>query len=287
MIRDLECQYCKNNFPINLDRCPHCARPGLFPNVQMAKQSDEVDALETRYQEAVNKAKARNCELVLENLEKSVVQKSKAVICRSLEESFRMSNSDRELYSTYYLLEKSESKIPSGSKWDRIRPLAEEYLFPHFKEHIRFGSLSLNEKGLKNYGECTWVLKTEMIEHRTSVFEENCVIFVQRHGIDLENEMVPKGYRASWENRGKIAAVKLLNNIQTDTLPEMYPKILLQNSSSSEEDNFIETHTWGPISLKTIGKITTDKPLKRPKKLILKALQKRLLEYDVILEVIQ
>ncbi len=286
MIRDLECEYCKNNFPINLDRCPHCARPGLFPNVQMAKQSDEVDALETRYQMTIDEAKTRNCEDTLTKFETDVAQKSKAVICRPLEESFRMANSDRELYSTYYLLEKSESKIPSGSKWDRIRPLAEEYIFPHFKEYIRFGSLSLDEKGLKNYGECTWVLKTEMIEHRTSVFEENCVMFSMRHGIDLENDMVPLGFRASWEERGKIAAVKLVDSIHTDTLPEMYPNILLQNSSNSEEDNFIETHTWGPISLRTIEKITTDKPLKRPKKLILKALQKRLLEYDVTLEVI-
>ena len=104
MIRDLECKYCKNNFPINLDRCPHCARPGLFPNVQMAKQGDEVDALETRYQEAVDKADARNCEAILKDLEKHVAQKSKSVICRPLEESLRMANSDRELYSTYYLM---------------------------------------------------------------------------------------------------------------------------------------------------------------------------------------
>lgn len=286
MIRDLECEYCKNNFPINLDRCPHCARPGLFPNVQMAKQSDEVDALETRYQMTIDEAKTRNCEDTLTKFETDVAQKSKAVICRSLVETIRMSNSDRELYSTYYLLEQSESKIPSGSKWDRIRPLAEEYLFPHSKEYIRFGALSLNEQGLKNYGECSWVLKTDMIEHRTSVFEENCVIFVQRHGIDLKNETIPKGYRASWGERGKIAAAKLLDNIQTDTLPEMYPEILLQNSPNSEEDNFIETHTWGPISLKAIEKITTDKPLKAAKKVLLKALRKRLLQYDVTLEVI-
>lgn len=92
-----ECEDCGNTFPSSLDRCIHCARPGLFPNVYAAENDAERSALDKRYREAVQDADSRGCISVLKDFEKAV-ESSKAVIARSLEEVQRLASSDKQLW---------------------------------------------------------------------------------------------------------------------------------------------------------------------------------------------
>ena len=67
---------------------------------------------------------------------------------------------------------------------------------------------------------------------------------------------------------------------------ETYAEILVVNASKGENDEFIEVHIWGPISIRTIENITVKKPIKRTQKLFVNDLKNKLKRYGVGLKVI-
>ncbi len=147
-------------------------------------------------------ATARGAEAVFQDFE-AAAQTSKAVIARPLRDIERLTSSDRELYPTFYALTQADVRLAYGDKWDRLRRVADESLFPGYKEHIRFAALSLDEVGLADFGDYYLVLKEDMIAHRATAFEENSAAFLEYH-----RYQEPEGSRATWAERFKLCAAK-------------------------------------------------------------------------------
>ena len=282
-----KCKYCHNTVPLSADRCPHCARPGLFPNVRAAQHGVEETTLETRYNHAIERAKLRGCRSMALGFQKAI-EKSQAVINRPLAEVQRLAMNDEELYATYYQLTDSGVKAANSDIWDKRRRVADEALFPGYKEAIRFGALSIDGMGLWHYGECNLVLRNDMIAHRASVFEENSVMFMKHHDIRVyEVDKLPPGYKPTWEKRDRLCAAKLADKISDATLAEDFPSILLKNGSSPEKDDFVEVHIWGPLSRRTLSRVTIKAESRRKAdKVRIRALRQKLLEAKVPLEVL-
>ena len=287
MAKSIPCEYCGHDVPLSADRCPHCARHCFFPNVRAAEDPAENEALERRYRSAKRNAAARGAETALDNFEADVMN-SKAVITRSINEVERLASSDNELYAAYYRLIDAGVRLPDGGEWDVLRVLTDDVLFSGYREEIRFGALSLNGIGLFNYGECSIVLRTDMIAHRASVFEENTVMFmvrkgilsmirsIARKGIKEDAPSLPRGYRATWENRGKLCIAKLSDSIDTATKADEYSDLLLKQGATSEEDKFVEVHIFGPMTVRTIERVVFDLHKKTASRARIKALEEKL-----------
>jgi hypothetical protein len=198
---------------------------------------------------------------------------STAVIARSESEVLRLATSTRQLYATYYQQLEGGLRLPDGNEWDVVREIADTLLFPKYKQYIRFGALSLDGIGLANYGPCSIALRDEMISHRASVFEENSVIFMKRHEVEASNPDLPKGYRATWADRAKLCVAKLEQTIDSTTTADEYSTRLLRQAASSADDDFVEVHIWGPISVRTMRKVTVVAPNELENRTILKALK--------------
>lgn len=278
------CPECRNGFPGSEERCPHCARPGLYPNVFTAEDAAEVDAVERRYQLARQAGMLRGADAAIENFEIEI-DKTRAVIARPVGELQRLTTNDNEIYATFYQLLKAGVRIPTGEKWDTLRGVADEALFSGYKEHIRFAALSLDGSGLMNYGKCFIILRTEMIAHRASVFEENSVLFMEHQDIGMKDaHKLPHGYRATWENRGKLCIAKLAAKIDGTTLPDAYSGLLLQQGRTSEEDDFVEVHIWGPMTIRTVEEVSLNPREKRAARAITsRASRERLAKFGVII----
>lgn len=280
------CEYCHNRIPRSAVRCPHCALPGLFPNVRAAGAPEERVALQARYQGAMALAAELGCEHVLRDFE-AALSKSVAVIARPLTEVQRLATSENELYATFYQLTESGVRTPTGSKWDSLREVTDNALFSGYKRDIRFGALSLDGRGLSNYGECSLVLKDDMIAHRASVFQENSVTFMDRHDIRMsEADELPKGYRATWGDRGKLCAIKIAERVGADVDPSQYPTLLIQEGQTSKDDNFVEVHIWGPMTARTLERVIVSESAARSGRAILGALRERLDRLGVGIEVV-
>jgi hypothetical protein len=277
----ISCAECTNEIPQPAERCPHCGRPGVFWNVIAAEYPAERAALERRYQAAKADAVSRNANRNLQDFENAVAG-SKAVIARSEIEVQRLASGNRQLYATYYELTEAGISLPAGDEWDMLRELADTVLFWKSKKHIRFGALSLDGVGLPNYGPCSLVLREEMISHRSSVFEENSAVFMERRKIKIAREpKVPKGYKATWGERGKLCVAKLAAEIDSNTASDKYFRILLKQGVTSEDDEFVEVHIWGPMTVLTMEQVIVTAPKRNQRATILKALKFKLAKHGV------
>jgi hypothetical protein len=277
----ISCPECTNEIPQPAERCPHCGRPGPFWNVIAAEEATERAALDRRYQAAKADAASRGAISILEDFENAVGQ-SQAVISRSEIEVNRLASGNRQLYATYYEFTEAGMSLPAGDQWDVLRELADTVLFWKSKKHIRFGALSLNGEGLPNYGVCSMVLRDEMICHRSSVFEENSAVFMERNNIRFSREpKLPKGYKAVWEDRGKLCVAKLAKEIDSQTGPDKYSGLLLQQGSTSENDRFVEVHIYGAMTVLTMEQVIVTAPKRSQKATILKAIKFKLAQHGV------
>jgi hypothetical protein len=116
-----------------------------------------------------------------------------------------------------------------------------------------------------------------MIAHRASVYEENSTVFMKRHAYDP-----PAGHRTTWAQRSKLCVAKLASRIGKGIPESQFSSILLRTGTSSEEDEFVEVHIWGPMSLRTVERILVATPPR--KKAHRKSLRDRIKALDVILE---
>ncbi len=281
MFISIPCPYCGHDVQQPAERCPHCGRPGYFWNVIAATDSAERAALERRYQSAKRDAVSRKADGAVQDFENTVAS-AQAVIARSESELLRLASSTKQLYSTYYELTEAGVRLPEGDQWDVVRELADTALFPGYKKDMRFAALSLDGIGLFNYGPCSIVLREEMIAHRASVFEENFALFMERRGIKISRTPnLPKGYRAAWDERAKLCVAKLSGKIDSATSSDKYSSLLLRQGATSEDDQFVEVHIWGPMTVLTMERVVVTGPIPRHRTTIIKAIKAKLAKHHV------
>lgn len=265
----------------DMERCPHCFRPCLYPNVNAARRPEEVAELTKRYTEAFAKASAEGWDSALKDYEAAVVG-SEAVISRSFAELQRLSYSEDEVYATFYQRVDAGLRLAGGDAWDRLRSIADNILFSEQnKRHIRFASLTLNGQGLPHYGDCSLLLREDMIVHRASAFEENSVMFMKRHNINAKADFeVPCGHRASWAERAKLAAIKARHHKSLQSAS--YANELQRAGADEKKDVFIEIHIWGSLTIRSIRKVTITRWRGHPPSdAELQVVTEKLSQYDV------
>jgi hypothetical protein len=189
------------------------------------------------------------------------LRSSTAVISRWLSDVERLIGSEHNLLWTYHKQVQARVRVPNDSRWDGPRRLAEEAIFPGYKEEIHFAALSLDDRGLPGYGEIFLVLRSSMIAHRTTVFEENNVLFMDRRDPRFSQmSLLEPGYRAPWADRAKLCITKLGARLQPCTSDEDFPALLLRTGATTADDDFVEAHVFGPISILTVEKVVMARP---------------------------
>ncbi len=153
-------------------------------------------------------------------------------------------------------------------------------------QEIRFAALSLDGVGVLSYGPCSLVLSERMISHRSSVFEENSVLFMDHMGISMASaHQLPVGYRATWPERSKLCVAKLVaKGFPSTTAPGELSQLLRAQGTTGEEDDFVEVHVWGPISIRTVDRVVVTRIKRTPSKALLGALRSKLAKFGLKLE---
>jgi hypothetical protein len=66
---------CGFEMPLGEQHCPHCGRPRLFPNVDMASTEDEQKGLDRRYQKTLRAARKNKADDACRAFEAFVTEK--------------------------------------------------------------------------------------------------------------------------------------------------------------------------------------------------------------------
>jgi len=120
-------------------------------------------------------------------------------------------------------------------------------------------------------------LRDDMIERRTSFFQENSVLLAHR----LNNYKLMPGYRAAWQDRGMLCVAKLAPSLVSERpSPDEFAGLLLREHAALEDD-FVEAHIWGPITIRTVAHVR----IRTKKRRFLRILEQRLTGFSVTLEI--
>lgn len=281
----MTCPECNAPVRDGLTHCPHCGRPSWFPNVSDACMAAEVTALDQRYDAAVQDAVVRGADGPRQALEKAACH-SKTVCARYFGEVFRLAYSDDEVYATFYQRLEAGIRLPGGDRWERLRAAADTLLFGELqKRQVRFAALTLNGSGLTNYGDWLLFAREPMIAHRSTVFEENSVMFFRRHNVGAGNDyVIPLGYRAPWNMRHRLVVSKLVHALDAGTAITNFPAMLLYSGPDSEKDKFVEVHIWGPLTIRSFDHVSGRVCIAPPSANEQKVLEEKLAQVQVTLE---
>lgn len=254
-----QCAKCKENVPVLEIECPHCGTTFASPpNVRIAQCKVQRDALQVRYDAAVEYVRDNSLDSVRTEFEAKVQAESRAVLSLGYVELRYIVDNERRVFATFYERIEAGLQIPSGGKWDVLRGITEHALYQHQKKHVRFAALSLDEFGVHNYGDCHVTLKTSMIEDRTSTFEDNNVVFtVYTQGTVMKDAInLPAGHISDWDNRHLLAVAKLTPSLASCVAKGSdFSGFLIDQGATTADDRFIELHIWGKMSVKTIENV--------------------------------
>ena len=252
-----KCPNCKEEISESLEKCATCGRYLGAPNVRAASKKVEVVALAKRCRAVKKQAKQNGSRAALAKFEKAM-HGTGAVMNLQLEDINYFFSKDRNLYSTYALQVKGQIRKPADLEDDRKRLTVEAYLFGNYAQEIRYAALSLDGAGVKSYGDYALKLKDIAIRDRASLLEENSFFFAEKlpanHNLTLLDP-IPRGCRAAWKGRRKLAVAKLGRKITAATDEKEFAKILLQSEGNRQTDDFIEVFIYGSFDRNAVESI--------------------------------
>ncbi len=213
----------------------------------------------------------------------AAVSAVEVVMNRYFGELDRLAWSDDQVYATYYQKVAAGLQIPGHDSWNRLREIADTILYgDRNKAQIRFAALSLDGIGVANYGDCSMILKKPMIEHRASLFEENSVVFMERHDVRGKLKfVVPVGFRCPWDQRVDLCLAKLTGELHPATAPAEFAGILLFQGAHSGEDRFVEVHIWGSLTIRSFSRVVVQQWASPPSPVELANVEAKLLQAGV------
>lgn len=250
------CPECTFEMAISRLLCPHCGRPGFAPNVDLANDLDERRKLSERYTATLAECDQKGTRAIANDFD-AACRNSRAVIALNVQKLYRAVSTGTDLFETYYDLERLKNRTEDGTglDWARLRPQAEiELLGSHLNiDHIHYACLSLEGHYLEHYGDCVVTLSETMTAHRISCFEGNTA--VQYH---LKRDFTGL-VRSDWCNRHEICTAMFAGRLELGSTPADFPAILVQPGKTSVEDNFVEVHLFGPMTVRTFESVRFDR----------------------------
>lgn len=271
---------------MSMEHCPHCGRPRRFPNVDVAESPNERNELIAKYDSIKAEANREGWIDKFKSFEE-FIKSAKIVICRNYQDIRSTVSGDNIIIQNFY--DRGTVNLASGSHvlkttgLTNIRSTAETAFFgDHCKTKIHFAALSPDRLGLNSYGDCSITLKSEMIQHRTSFVIKNMLLFFKEvlpyYG---KNNDIPPGFRANWDDRTLLCMVKLGKKLKNTTSEDDYSELLMKSTGKTVEDEFVEAHVFGMLTIRSFERVVMTKPPRGLRKSQIKAFSKDLDRHGV------
>jgi hypothetical protein len=229
--------------------------------VRYAEDPAEVAALEAKFSEALNAARNDGSESALLAFKEAADHSSAITVMSPGDLLPLLAKKKNKLWVSYYKQTRhAGARVAEANKWDMNRGSNDEKVNPQYYDELNYAALSLTDHGSGWYGGCHIKLRDARIASRTSVFWANPFQFLKDPKLEPD-QMVPPGFRASWNRRGMLAVAKLHDRIKRETGPAEFPDILLEPDSGRGDTDFVEAHIYGSVAPTAFAKVSIDTKL--------------------------
>ena len=258
MEETVPCSRCGELISVLSVECFTCSEPN-YPNVAIAGLVAETEALEERYQAAKSALSAIKDDAVDRiNRFEAILDNCYAVQCMRVTKLLDAVQTEDPV-PTYHGKIGAGLSAPKGDKWDHMRRRSESELFGAHLGRVNFLAMCPDKRGVIKYGGAAVSYRKSVIEHRTTAYHENNVIWHEVLGHPLQ-----AGYRALWGDRSKLGVAKHAEDLATCEEEQDLCNILVEQGSSDDDERFIELHCWGSLNVRSMEEITLDESSDEP-----------------------
>jgi hypothetical protein len=216
-----------------------------------------VEALSKRYEDAHVHANTRGILAEFVAFTDAVRKDSHVVVAMPTLKARMFLRDPRELYANYEALVGTHARTPAPFVQDADRCSVSGRLFGSYAPQISYGVLSLDGRGLANYGIVFLRLRDIAVMDRVSFLQENSFLFLAMAGVGPRSEL-PSGYRSDWAHRGELAATKLEPVIFPGNAFVDWARLLVVSGSDRSQDRCIEAHIFGPFNADSVDTVLLD-----------------------------
>lgn len=246
------CPKCGAPTNIQVRNCESCNYDLGFPNVRLAKSQAEQEALNNRFEGALEEAQRKSVESEFTSFVSKVNQRSGVVVSAPAITALNLIQDPRFLYQNYEKLVESGSRSPAEIENDKQRRVAVGAVFGSYGNELRYGVLSLNSQGLPTYGDVFLRLGDRQVKDRVAFLEMNSYKFANK----FPEANKPAGYLADWNNRGQLAGVKVIRNFRNGLNSTQQEQLILQSDGKRREnDEYIEALIYGTFNRYSIESV--------------------------------
>lgn len=233
-----------------------------------------------RYDAACVELQSRGCDRIRVEFEQTVQRESRPVICRRWATIASITEGSDQLFRNYYEMVEAGERQPQDNGFDIARQAVDATFFPYFFQSVNFAALSLNRRGPHSYGDCNFTFRERAISHRTTVFEENTLVFCGKHKV-VVGHAPPIGFLSTWGERARLAVAKLGSQLTNLTTPADFADILLVQAGKTDSDEFLECHLFGRLSISSVESFWGTKPKSKEDKVLAARAKRKLREAGV------
>ncbi len=248
------CPHCAGKVNPLKRECPKCGKDVGFPNVRLAGVPAEVAALEARFAEACAECDRAGTRSELDSLEECAQKDSQIVIAMRGLQARSFLSDPNQLYQGYEGMVGSNARLPAPPENDAERCEVAGKLFGITAKEIRYGALSLDGRGLANYGSVFLSLDQVAVSHRTSFIDENPFTLLPKLRT-TPGRPIEKGRRSTWGNRGQLVCCKLSAKLKAGDTRSEFEKLLLFVGKTRQEDDFVEAHIYGTFNPSAVSHV--------------------------------
>jgi hypothetical protein len=222
--------------------------------VRAANATAEAEALAKRYEEAHNHAVSRGVVQEFDKFVEALQSSSHVVVAMQPLQARQFLSDPRQLYVNYETLVGTPIRTPAPFDDDSERRTVSGRLFGSYADKITYGVLSLDHRGLPNYGIVFLCLRDIAVIERVSFLHENSYFFLRAFAANSRDQ-IPPGYRSDWQHRSELAAAKLEPEFSSRSTTDEWAKLLVMSGSNRSDDSFIEAHIYGPFNQASVDSV--------------------------------
>jgi hypothetical protein len=146
------------------------------------------------------------------------------------------------------------ARLSATAQDDAIRCSVDGQLFGNMASKITMAALSLEPLGLASYGDVFMQFSERFCSRRASLLSENSFDFVGRFPGGPQAQ--PLGHRATWADRGRLALVEAVHELEPGMDPNVFPGVLLRPGATRQDDRFLEVHIYESWNIEAVEGVT-------------------------------
>jgi hypothetical protein len=224
----------------------------------MATDASEQGALAGSYSIAINRSTKKGTSKQILELEALVDSEVRLITACGLEKAHSLTERADSVFTVFRNMVAAGLRFTGDDRNNTDRIVAEDATFPTCSTQIHYAALALTDDGLENYGTFFLIWDLAHVAHRTTLLIGNCLTTRRSLGVKL-SDALPLGSRSTWDDRCKLVVTKLEPAVTPSSDSSAFPSLLLRQGLTSDEDEFIEAHIFGPLSRGSLLRVVRNK----------------------------